>query len=471
MSVDDIVRLSVVTRVARRHLRGLAALAVVGALLGSAVWLVLAPGWTAASEVLLIGAVEQEEISAEEQIASSLTVLDRTADAVGGGTGADLRDRVQVSVVEGSVLRIAGTAGSPEAAARLTEAATDAYMGFSAELVGQAANAATAVLDRRRADLEQRVEEIRNDIAALQGTAVVTDPTPDGTRARAELDRLGDTLTSTTSELSDVEGRVQEAAAEAAAGKGRFAVLESAVSEGPAAPTVVTAAVAGFVGLPALGLLALLVARHTDRRLRDPLRIGEALGVPVLADPALAVLVADTEGTRPLGLRALLAVRRPAQLVALLRHDGAHPAPADRPEDPARLRRVLDRVPAPADAAASTVLLVPAGDALARSAAEGMVAGRDPAPAIVEVDLDHPRPEPADGPAEAVVVVPVGAATAWQLLGLAAAAAESGPALRGAVVVTAAAATDPPAASAPPPDGEPPADGAEPSDAAMAGSA
>ncbi|QJY47025.1 hypothetical protein [Pseudonocardia broussonetiae] len=471
--MDDVVRLSVVSAVAGRYRRSLAVLVVIGALLGSAAWLVLAPGWTAASEVLLIGSVEEEEIAAEAQIASSLTVLDRTAQDVGrGGTGADLRGSVQASVVEGSVVRIAATAGTPAEAARLAESATRSYMEFSAELVGQAASAATAVLDRRREDLEKRIDEIRGDITTLQGSQAVTAATPDGVRARAELDRLGDSLTSTTTEMQDVEGRAQEAAAEAAAGQGRFAVLESAVPVGAASPTFVQSVVGGALLLPLLGLVALLVARHTDRRLRDPHRIGEALGAPLLADPPLAVATAD--GDRPAAPRgpvrrvgaALRALRHPAALVDALRGDGSWDpgAPADRPEDPVRLRRVLDRaVPAVPDA--RTVLLVPAADPFVRRAAEAVADGRDPRPDVVEVDLDRPRPDLGDGPVAAVVVVAVGTATAWQLLGVAAALAEAGTALRGVVAVA-------PAVSSPdddPAPGEPAVDGAEPTDAALAG--
>lgn len=467
--MDDVVRLSVVSAVARHYRRSLAVLVVIGALLGSGVWLVLAPGWTAASEVLLIGSAEEEATAAEAQIASSLTVLDRTAQDLGrGDTGADLRGSVRASVLEGNVVRIAATADGPAGAARLAESATRSYMEFSAELVGQAASAASAVLDRRRQDLETRIEEIRSDITRLQGSPAVTAATSDGARARAELDRLGDSLTSTTTELQGVEGRAQEAAAEAAAGLGRFAVLESAVPVGAASPTLVQSVVGGALLLPLLGLLALLLARHTDRRLRDPHRIGEALGAPLLADPPLAV--ATTDGDRPAAPRGRVrrvaaTLRRPAALVDALRGDGAWVpgAPADRPEDPARLRRVLDRA-APAGEGERTVLVVPAGDPFVRRAAEGVAAGHPPRPDIVEVDLDRPRPDLGDDPVAAVAVVAVGTATAWQLLGVAAALAEAGVALRGVVAV---------APAVPSPDDattrEPAVGGAEPTDAALAG--
>lgn len=467
--MDDIVRLSVVLHVARSYRRALGALAMAGALLGSTVWFVLAPGWTAASEVLLIGATEQEEIAAEIQIASSLTVLDRTAVALGGGdTGVDLRDRIRVSVVDGSVIAIAATAGTPEAAAQLAETATRTYMEFSAELVGQVAGAATAVLNRRHDDLEQRIEEIRGDISTLQGSPTVTAQSPDGARARAELDRLGDTLTSTTAELQEVDGRVAEAAAGAAAGQGRFAVLESAVPVGAASPTIVQAILGGVVLLPALGLFALLMARHTDRRLWDPQRIGEALGAPVLADPPPAVAVSAEDRPGPRELSALLAVRRPRELVELLRGDEpwtpmAWPA-TDRPEDPARLHRALDRIPAAADGADAPLLLVPAGDGPALRAAEEMCAGRDPRPRIVEIDIDRPSLEKDLGPADGVAVVSVGTATAWQLVALAATGADSQVTVRGVVAVTRVAQPDPD----PEPEPGVGTDDADPADAALA---
>lgn len=474
MNVDDIARLSVIGHLLRRYWRMLVVLAVLGGLLGGAGWFVLAPGWTAGSKILILGSLKEEQVLAETQIATSLTVLDRTAESLGQGEdGTDLRGRVAAVVVEGSVIAIRATASSPEQAAALTEAVAREYMGFSAELVGQAAGATAQALQRRQADLQQRVDDTRAQITELEGSAVASEQSPDGARARAELDQLGNTLTSTTAELQDVEGRVQEVEAEMTSGAGRFAVLESAVPAGAASPTVVQMAGGGALLLAALGLFALLYARHTDRRLRSPLHIGEALGVPTLADLPLAVEVPATGPRTRRGPRALLTVRRPDDLLDLLREDGASAATEDRPQDVTRFRRVLDHLWT--DPSQRHTLLVPSGDAAARCAAD-LLASVDPDRPhdVVEFGVERPRPETGDGGRRAAVVVGAGTLTAWQLVEVGAACSDAGIDLVGVLVVTPIAAPAPPSAEDPGDDvgagsGDPEPDVS--SDAALAGSA
>lgn len=392
--------LALVRDLARRRWRLLTALALVGALLGAGVWWVLAPGYVATSEVLLQGARDDAEVAAQTEIATSLVVLDAVAETVEPGvTGFDLRDRVTVAVVDGNVVAITGTGASPDAAQRLADAVTGEYVRFADRLVDEAATALAQVLDVRRDDLRQQIEDTRSRIADLQSSPALNQDGPEGARARTELDRLGNELTSATTELQDTEGTAQEMTAEATASRGRITVIEPAVVTGAAAPTLVQSVAGGMVGLALAGLAAVLLARWTDRRLTVPADVAAALGVPLLAEGAVPVAAEDR-----LPAEARPEDGRGARLLAFLR---SGPAPETRRElDEGRARRamapVVDRRTGP------LVLLVADGDAGSRPAAARLAAAAGPLDVSV-VGFDPARPIVPEGAPDRAAVAVVGA--------------------------------------------------------------
>ncbi|MHA6784830.1 hypothetical protein ACVGOW_28115 [Pseudonocardia saturnea] len=426
--MDELVALALVRDLARRRWRLLTALALVGALLGAGTWWALAPGHVARSEVLLQGARDDSEVAAQTEIATSLVVLDAVAATVGPGvTGVDLRDRVSVTVAEGNVVAITGTGPTPEAAQRLADGVTGEYMRFADRLSDEAATALAAVLDVRRDELGQRIEDTRRQIAGLQSSPALTQDSPEGARARSELDRLGNELTSATTELQDTEGKATEVATEATASRGRITVIEPAAVTGAGSPTLVQLVAGGAIGLALAGLVALLLARSADRRLSAPADVAAALGVPLLADGAVTVAPGDL----------LPAEARPgdglvARLLAFLR---AGPAPVGRrPLDDGRARRamvqVADRHTGP------VVLLVADGDAGSRPAAARLAAGAGAAIDISVVGFDPTRPVLPEGSPDraAVAVVGAGMLSGPDLVDLAVACGDAEVSLLGVVV-------------------------------------
>ena len=122
----------------------LAALAVLGAILGAGASLLLSPGYLSSSKVLLQGSREKDALPGEAQIATSLVVLDRTATALNWGvSGNDLQGVVSAAVLDGNVIQIRATASTPERAQQLTDRATLEYIRFSTQIVSDAVAAFT----------------------------------------------------------------------------------------------------------------------------------------------------------------------------------------------------------------------------------------------------------------------------------------------------------------------------------------
>ncbi len=280
MSSDELVRLSVIGQIVRRRWRLLAVLAAVGALLGAGASLLFSPGYESASSILLQGPRDEEVLLTEAQIATSSVVLDRTAAALGWDvTGAGLRGPVSAEVVDGNVIEIRGSAESPERAQQLTDRVTQEYVSFSTQLASGAAEASEQVLQERRETLQQRVAETNRRISELQGSAAPGAQTVEGAQARTELARLRTTLADAMTELDDIEGREEEAEAEAAFSRANIIVMEPAVRpSSPAEPTLVQFIAGGTLLFFLLGVFAHLVAARADRRLRSASEIAAALG-------------------------------------------------------------------------------------------------------------------------------------------------------------------------------------------------
>ncbi len=476
MSSDDVVRLSAIGQIIRRRWRPLAALAAVGALLGVGASLLFSPGYESTSSVLLQGPRDEEVLLTEAQIAMSSVVLDRTAVALGWDvTGAGLRDSVRAEVVDGNVIAISGSAASPERAQQLTDRVTQEYVTFSTQLVSGATEASTQVLQERRATLEQRVAETTRRIAELQGSA--GPDTPSGT----ELERLRSTLADAIAELDDINGREQEAEADAAFSRASIVVMEPAQRPtGPAEPTMVQFMIGGTLLFFLLGVFAHLVAARADRRLRSASEIAAALGSPVVGDVDVPDVLDAPPAQKPSTRSARWWIRM-WQLV----HDDR---PWDAPQLPisgngrdVRYQRVLARLRGAPDSVLRLLVLVADDDATAHRAVAqlAVAAGVDGGPAslvtdradlaqlvkaaagsagtsnmrltvrsssdpvpgmhrtvlrVVEVSATQPTVPDFPAASGALVVLTAGTRTAWELVGLAGACDAAGHRVVGAFV-------------------------------------
>jgi len=489
---DDVVRLSAIGQIVRRRWRLLAALAAVGALLGVGASLLLSPGYESASRVLLQGPRDEEELLTEAQIAMSSVVLDRTAAALGWDvTGAGLRDSVSAEVLDGNVIEIKGAAGSAERAQRLTDQVTREYVTYSSELVGGASAAADQVLQGRRETLQLRIAETERRIAELQGSAGPGAAGVEGTGARAELNRLNTTLSDATAELDDIDGREQQAEADAAFSRASIAVMEPAARpSSPAEPTLVQFVAGGALLFFLLGVFAQLVAARADQRLRSTSEIAAALGSPVLGS-------VDVPDGPPGHGRSTGHPRRGTRMWRLVRDDRPWYAPqlplsSSALDRDACYRRVLDRLRGTPgriltrlrggpDTALRLLVLVADDDTTAHravaqlaliAAADGgptsVVTDRadfarmvqaaagsagpsnarltvrsstDPAPGthrtvlhVVDVSAARPAIPPSGRVSGALVVLTAGTRTAWELVGIAEACADAGHQVIGAFV-------------------------------------
>ncbi|MDG4861166.1 Wzz/FepE/Etk N-terminal domain-containing protein, partial [Streptomyces sp. T-3] len=135
---DDTVRLATIGRIIRRRWRLLAVLAVVGALVGYGASVVFPPRYTTSASVLLPGAWEERELLTQAQIATSSVVVDRAAATLGwpGTDGTELRDQVSAKAAGGNIIKISGTADTPERAQQLSDQMAKQYVTFAARIVG-----------------------------------------------------------------------------------------------------------------------------------------------------------------------------------------------------------------------------------------------------------------------------------------------------------------------------------------------
>lgn len=474
---DDVVRLAVVGRLVRRRWRLLAALAAAGAVVGLGLSFLISPGYTATSTVLLQGAGDKQQILTETQIATSLVVLDRAAAELGwGDVGADLKDAVTAVVSDGNVIRISGVASTTERALQLTDRATAEYVGFSAQLGADAANAVAAVTAERERAVQDRVDELTAEVDELERSPLRQAQSPEGAQVRAQIDQLRNALVSANGELDELE-RGPQPTDDNAIDLG-IIVLERAIPTGAAPPSLPQLVAGGALLFGILGVTGLLAAARSDRRLRDPDRIAAALGAPVLA----AVDVAVPAAVRPTGSGG----SRVQWLRDLLREEAewtGQPAAASRPAEDIRYRRVLSRLRGAGDGHRSILVLLPDDDAAAVRAVAELVAvaasegtpvelytssdelaeragevarqaGSSPLPVTVNrsdpgadrpahrteiravpVATDRPEIPDAGSVAATLVVTSVGTRTSWELVAVARAASDGGYPVTGALVV------------------------------------
>ncbi|MGW1951419.1 Wzz/FepE/Etk N-terminal domain-containing protein [Streptomyces sp. NPDC001920] len=423
---DDTIRLVTVGRMLRRRWRLLAVLAVLGALVGYGTSVVVfPPRYTASTSVLLPGQWEERELLTQVGIATSSTVVDRAAAELGwpGVSGGELREHVSAEAADGNIVKVSGTADTPERAQRLSDRLAQQFVAFAARIAGGGTDSEAAAAPEA---LREKVEETNRRITDLADAA---DPgkTVESVQARTTLEKLRTSLEEAMTKLDQADPATSMA--------GMVVMGPAARPTGQAPPTRMQLVVTGALLFFLLAVIGHLVAARTNRRLRTEPEITAALGSVLLG----TVDVPDEPGThRPSGGSPGAGIRR------LLGIDTRWDAPVphrsgDETDRRIRYRRVCarlrDRLPAPR----RLLALVPAGDEIARRAAGQLVAeaGSDPLLRVVEVSVDRPTVPDRDGEAGALVVLGAGSWTAEELAGIAEACADGRHEVVGVVVADA----------------------------------
>jgi hypothetical protein len=420
---DDTIRLVTVWRILRRRRRLLAILAVVGALVGYGTSVVFPPRYTASASVLLPGQWEERELVTQAEIATSSAVLDRTAATLGrpGVSGSELRDRVSARTADGNIIKISGTADTPERAQRLSDQVARQFVTFAARIAGGGTDPDAAAGPDA---LRQQVSQTNRRITDLADAA---DPgqTVESVQARTELEKLRTTLQEAMDKLDQADPANNKA--------GMVVMGPAARPTGEAPPTRTQLVVAGALLFLLLAVVGHLTAARMNRRLRTEPEIAAALGSALLA----TVDVPGEQGRahRPEGGGTRARIRR--LLGVDTRWDV--PAPQKSGDEAARLiryRRVCARLRERLAAPRRLLVVVPDGDEIARRAAGQLVAEAesDPLLRVVEVSVSRPTVPDRDTESGALVVLSAGSWTAEELAGIAEACADGGHEVVGVIV-------------------------------------
>ncbi|MFE6281360.1 Wzz/FepE/Etk N-terminal domain-containing protein [Streptomyces sp. NPDC057877] len=421
---DDTIRLATIGRIFRRRWRLLAALAVLGALLGYGASVLFPPRYTTSASVLLPGAWEERELLTQAQVATSSVVVDRAAAALdwNGVSGSELREQVSAKAADGNIIKISARAETPERAQRLSDQVAAQFVAFAARIGDESTDPEAAA---RPEELRQMVVQTSRRITDLANAA---DPgqTVESVQARTELEKLRTTLQEAMNKLDQVDP---------ASLKANMVVMGPAARPtGEAPPTRTQLIVAGALLFVLLAVIGHLTAARMSRRPRTEPEIAAALGSALLG-------TVDVPGERPVhrpgdrGLRAR--IRR------LLGLDVRWDVPAPLTSDDERGRRIRyrrvcarlrDRLPAPH----RLLVVVPDGDGTARRAAEQLVAEADGdlSLRVVEVSASRPLVPDRDTESGALVVLGAGDCTAAELTGVADACADAGHEIVGFVVAS-----------------------------------
>ncbi|WP_420037294.1 Wzz/FepE/Etk N-terminal domain-containing protein [Streptomyces sp. cg28] len=424
---EDTIRLVVIGRMLRRRWRLLAALAVVGALVGYGASLVFPPRYTTTASVLLPGQWEERELLTQVDIATSSTVLDLVADKLRWTdvSGTDLQDQVVAKAADGNIIKISGTADTPQHAQQLSDRTAQQFVGFAKQIAGGSADNESA---NERAALRKQVEAANRRISAL---AEAADPgqTVEGVEARTSLEKLRTSLEEAMTKLDQADPASNTA--------GMVVMGPAARPTGEAAPTRVQLIGAGALLFFLLAVIGHLAAVRMNRRPRTEREIAAALGADLIGTVDVPD---DGHAPRTEGGGAL------ARITRLLGADSRWDTPApQRSGDEAgrriRYRRVCARLRDRSAAPQQLLAVVPEGDRVAHRAAGQLVAeaageastGR-PLLRLVPVSVDRPMVPDRATESGALIVVSAGNWTTAELSGMARACADGGHEVVGLVV-------------------------------------
>ncbi|MEU3959452.1 Wzz/FepE/Etk N-terminal domain-containing protein [Streptomyces buecherae] len=423
---EDTIRLVTIGRMLQRRWRLLAVLTAMGALVGYGVSALFPPRYTASASVLLPGQWEERELLTQAYIATSSTVVDRTAATLRWPGGGDqVRDRVSAKVADGNVIRISGTAESPERAQQLTDRLAQQFVTFAARVTGDGTDPKAATGPEA---LREQVERTNRRITELSQAA---DPgrTVESVRARTSLEKLRTALETAVKKLDEVDPATHQAG---------MVVMGPAARPASAAPPTAGHLVAGGAALSfLLAIVGHLTAARANRRLRTGADIAAALGSTLLG-------TVDVPAERPAAGRGPAGWLR--RFLGLdTRWDVPTPlASGDETSRRVRYRRVCARLRAHLPSTRRLLVVVPDGDEVARRAAERLAAeirgdtapaGRGhPVPRVVDVSMSQPMVPDRDAESGVLVVVSAGSWTAGELVGVAGACADGRHEIVGVVV-------------------------------------
>ncbi|EPH44208.1 Wzz/FepE/Etk N-terminal domain-containing protein [Streptomyces aurantiacus] len=428
---DDTIRLVTIGRMLRRRWRLLAVLTVVGALVGYGTSLVFPPRYTTSASVLLPGQWEERELLTQAEIAASSAVVDRAAAALGPEvSGTELRDRVSAKAADGNIIKISGTADTPEGAQRLSDQVAQQFVAFASRLAGDTTDPEAAAGPETLRKLVVQTGRRITDMAEA------ADPgqTVESVQGRTELEKLRTALQEAMKKLDQ---------ADPAANKANMVVMGPAARPtGESAPTRTQLIAAGALLFFLSAVIGHLAAARVSRRLRTEPEIAAALGSMLLG-------TVDVPGERP--------AHRPegrgprAWIRWLLGLDTRWDVPAPQPSGgeagrQIRYRRVFARLRDQLPAPGRLLVVVPDGDEIARRAAGQLVAEAesDPTPSssrrgnpvlrVVGVSVSRPLVPDRGTESGALVVLSAGSWTAGELAGIAGACADAGHEVVGIVV-------------------------------------
>ncbi|MFD3991156.1 polysaccharide biosynthesis protein [Streptomyces sp. NPDC058583] len=428
---DDTIRLVTIGRIIRRRGRLLTILAVVGALVGYGTSLLIPPRYTTSASVLLPGAWEERELLTQAEIATSSVVVDRAAAALGwaGVDGIELRDRVSAKAADGNIIKISGTAETPERAQRLSDTVARQFVTFAAQIMGDNTDPEAAAQPEALRQLvvktTRRIEELADEAGPGQSVESV--------QTRTELAKLRTALQEAVDKLDKADTTTDR--------PDMVVMGPAARPAGEAPPTRTQLIVGGALLFVLFAVIGHLAAARVGRRPRTGADITAALGSTLLG----AVDVpGERAADRPKGGGPRALFRR--LLGVDVRWDMPSPGASDDESRQIRYRRVCarlrDRLPAPR----RLLVVVPDGDEIARRAAGQLVAEaeNDSSPDssssgllvlhVVGVSVSRPMVPDRAGESGALVVVSAGSWTAGELAGIAEACADAGHEVVGTVL-------------------------------------
>ncbi|MEU9605697.1 Wzz/FepE/Etk N-terminal domain-containing protein [Streptomyces sp. NPDC048057] len=423
---DDTIRLVTIGLVLRRRWRLLAALALLGALVGYGTSVLFPPRYTASASVLLPGQWEQRELLTQVEIATSSAVVDRTATALGwqGVSGEELRDRVSAKTTDGNIIKISGTADTPRRAQQLADRSAQQFVAFAARIAGDGADPEAPTGPEA---LRQKVLETSRRITDLANAA---DPgrTVESVQARTALEKLRTSLEEAVKKLDEAESATEKA--------GMVVMGPAQRPTGEAPPTRAQLVAAGALVFFLAAVIGHLAAARTNRRLRTEPEIAAALGSTLLGTvdvPAARRVRRARDGGPRARLRRLLDLD--------VRWDVATPqASGDEASRRVRYQRVCARLRDHLPVMHGLLVVVPDSDDIARRAADQLVAeaGNELAGSadlrVVEVSVAQPMVPDRSTESGAVVVLSAGNWTAGELTGIAEACADGSHEVVGIVV-------------------------------------